>query len=100
MLVFPSHKFHCVAPVTAGRRNVLVCELWEGLPRPCPQRCTDPWGACYCRYAPRETQLVQGGAQSPYETEWVRVCKDETANSPHFVRNSLPGSEATRDTQV
>ena len=30
--------------------QVLVVELWEGLPRTCPQRCTDPWGACYCRF--------------------------------------------------
>ena len=29
-LLFVSHKFHCVQPVTAGRRNVLVMELWEG----------------------------------------------------------------------
>eukprot|EP00310_Coccolithus_braarudii_P022591 CAMPEP_0183340204 /NCGR_PEP_ID=MMETSP0164_2-20130417/6838_1 /TAXON_ID=221442 /ORGANISM="Coccolithus pelagicus ssp braarudi, Strain PLY182g" /LENGTH=239 /DNA_ID=CAMNT_0025510305 /DNA_START=137 /DNA_END=853 /DNA_ORIENTATION=- len=27
-LVFVSHKPHCVSPVTAGRRNVLVMEMW------------------------------------------------------------------------
>ena len=29
-LVFVSHKYHCVAPVTAGRRRVLVTELFSG----------------------------------------------------------------------
>ena len=29
-LVFVSHKYHCVAPVTAGRRRVLVTELFCG----------------------------------------------------------------------
>ena len=52
MIIFLSHKYHCVAPVTAGRRNVLVCELWEGLPRICPQRCSDAFGPCYCRFVP------------------------------------------------
>lgn len=30
MIVFPSHKFHSVSPVTQGERFVLVMELWEG----------------------------------------------------------------------
>lgn len=29
-LVFVSHKYHCVGPVTAGRRRVLVTELFCG----------------------------------------------------------------------
>eukprot|EP01045_Picozoa_sp_COSAG04_P005220 COSAG04_NODE_238_length_19079_cov_9.187039_9_plen_449_part_00 len=29
-LVFVSHKYHCVAPLTAGRRRVLVTELYTG----------------------------------------------------------------------
>ena len=29
-LVFVSHKYHCVAPVTDGRRRVLVTELYTG----------------------------------------------------------------------
>lgn len=45
-LVFVSHKPHCVAPVTRGQRNVLVCELWKGEERPCAHRCKQPWGAC------------------------------------------------------
>ena len=47
-LVFLSHKYHCVAPVTAGRRQVLVCELWNGVQRCCARRCLDPWGPCAC----------------------------------------------------
>lgn len=50
LLLFQSHKHHHVTPLTLGRRNVLVVEVWEGLPRCCPARCTDPWGPCECRY--------------------------------------------------
>ena len=49
-LIFLSHKYHCVSPVTAGRRQVLVCELWSGVQRRCARRCNDPWGPCACRY--------------------------------------------------
>ena len=30
LLLFLSHKYHCVSPVESGVRNVLVAELWEG----------------------------------------------------------------------
>ena len=36
---FVSHKYHNVTPVTAGRRMVLVAELWEGPARTCAHRC-------------------------------------------------------------
>ena len=49
-LIFLSHKHHGVAPVTAGRRNIVVCEFWEGLPRRCPQRCDQHWQPCHCKY--------------------------------------------------
>ena len=45
-LLFVSHKFHCVQPVTAGRRNVLVMELWEGEERECAHRCEKHEGHC------------------------------------------------------
>ena len=45
-LVFVSHKFHCVAPVTAGTRHVLVTELWEGEERECAHRCEKHTGHC------------------------------------------------------
>ena len=61
-LLFLSHKFHAVTELTKGRRNIMVCELWEGVPRRCPQRCDQPWMPCYCvykdsfrLYAPRRT---------------------------------------------
>jgi hypothetical protein len=28
--LFVSHKYHNVRPITAGKRTVLVVELWEG----------------------------------------------------------------------
>jgi len=45
-LVFVSHKFHCVSPVTAGQRQVLVMELWEGEERTCAHRCERHTGTC------------------------------------------------------
>jgi len=48
LLLFLSHKYHCVQPVTSGTRQVLVCELWEGLARRCNTRCDLPWGPCCC----------------------------------------------------
>ena len=86
-IIFLSHKFHCVAPVTSGRRNVLVAELWEGLPRQCPRRCSDPFGPCYCKYEPNLTALHEGGERSEYEPPWLRVRKPGTADSPAFVNN-------------
>ena len=61
LIIFQSHKYHCVQPVTSGRRNVLVCEIWEGLSRPCPRRCNTPWGPCECQFAaPPPTYIVEG----------------------------------------
>ena len=48
LLVFLSHKYHMVSPVTSGTRKVLVCELWDGLERRCNCRCDLPWGPCNC----------------------------------------------------
>ena len=39
ILIFRSHKYHCVSRVLAGRRRVLVIELWDGPERHCPHRC-------------------------------------------------------------
>lgn len=38
-LVFPSYKYHSVAPVTAGRRATLVVEFWRGDENRCNHRC-------------------------------------------------------------
>jgi hypothetical protein len=51
LVLFHSHKYHSVTPVTRGTRSVCVLEIWEGLPRRCPRRCTDPWGPCTCQFA-------------------------------------------------
>jgi hypothetical protein len=48
-LILLAHKWHSVSALTAGRRNILVSEIWEGLPRRCPQRCDQPWLPCTCR---------------------------------------------------
>jgi hypothetical protein len=53
LVLFHSHKYHSVTPVTRGTRRVCVLEIWEGLPRRCPRRCTDPWGPCTCQFAPK-----------------------------------------------
>ena len=45
LLLFLSHKYHCVAPVDAGERRVFVAEIWEGEARDCAGRCVQPAGA-------------------------------------------------------
>lgn len=46
VLVFPSHKYHCVQPVRSGDRRVLVMELWRGEERHCAHRCLSHLGPC------------------------------------------------------
>ncbi len=38
-IVFVSHKYHCVSPVTRGERHVLVIEFWRYPDRFCGHRC-------------------------------------------------------------
>ena len=45
-LVFVSHKYHCVSPLLAGSRKVLVIEFWNGQKRICGHRCDIPFGEC------------------------------------------------------
>ena len=46
LLLFLSHKYHCVKPVVRGVRHVLVAELWEGDERePADGRCDQRHGA-------------------------------------------------------
>ncbi len=45
-LVFVSHKYHCVSPLVAGCRKVLVIEFWNGQKRCCGHRCDIPFGEC------------------------------------------------------
>lgn len=47
VLVFVSHKYHHVSPVTSGTRAVLVIELWRGPRRTCAHRCLNPMGDCH-----------------------------------------------------
>lgn len=45
-LVFVSHKYHCVSPLTEGSRKVLVVEFWTGKKRHCGHRCDLPFEEC------------------------------------------------------
>ena len=56
--IFRSHKKHCVAPVSAGTRRVLVIELWDGAERCCAHRCERRDGPC-----PLEQHQQQGRLQ-------------------------------------
>lgn len=47
LLVFPSHKYHYVEPVTGGHRRVMVLELWRGESRGCAHRCLQHLGPCH-----------------------------------------------------
>jgi hypothetical protein len=42
-MLFISHKEHNVRPLTHGKRNVMVLELWQGDPASCPHRCCSRW---------------------------------------------------------
>ena len=57
-LVFPSHKYHCVAPITAGVRRVLVLEFWEGVERWCDHRCEVPRGECAYRRVDEDSEAL------------------------------------------
>ena len=46
-IIFPSYKFHSVAPVTGGCRRTLILELWRGDTKHCDHRCDILKGA-YC----------------------------------------------------
>ena len=45
-VIFPSHKYHWVEPVTEGTRRVLIMELWRGEERSCNHRCEQAEGEC------------------------------------------------------
>lgn len=72
LLVFVSHKFHCVSPVTNGTRQVFVCELWEGLERRCPRRCNMPFGPCSCRLDALITRLDEDSRTNLAEVPFTR----------------------------
>jgi hypothetical protein len=59
---FVSHKYHCVAPVTRGRRNVLILEFWQGEERRCAHRCTQHFGECGFERAQRLAAMPAAGA--------------------------------------
>jgi hypothetical protein len=46
VLIFLSHKYHCVQRVRSGSRRVLVIELWDGAERICAHRCERRFGVC------------------------------------------------------
>ena len=46
LLLFLSHKLHCVSPVSSGLRNVFVAEIWEGAPGTCNCRREERSGPC------------------------------------------------------
>jgi len=59
LIVFASHKYHCVSPVSRGLRRVLVAEIWEGVERRCPGRCHVPWGPCNCLLEPENLHVLR-----------------------------------------
>jgi len=45
-MIFVSHKYHSVRPITRGQRRVLVVEFWRGPARQCAHRCNMLAGTC------------------------------------------------------
>jgi predicted 2-oxoglutarate/Fe(II)-dependent dioxygenase YbiX len=40
-VLFISHKYHNIEQITAGKRTVIIAELWEGAEKECGHRCQD-----------------------------------------------------------
>lgn len=60
-LMFVSHKYHCVQPVRAGLRRVLVLEFWLGPDRRCAHRCdTPPQLPCSYNFHPEKLAATRG----------------------------------------
>ena len=57
-MVFPSHKYHCVRPVTGGTRRVMVMELWRGETRKCAHRCLYHLGPCSFSVAQSRLEMM------------------------------------------
>jgi hypothetical protein len=55
-LVIPSYKFHSVSPVTGGRRNVAIIEVWDGPEGETDERPMPP--------------VPEGGAKTGDESGW------------------------------
>eukprot|EP00756_Hemistasia_phaeocysticola_P016596 Hpha_TRINITY_DN15487_c3_g1::TRINITY_DN15487_c3_g1_i2::g.177349::m.177349 len=65
-VAFVSHKYHCVAPVTRGRRRVMVLEFWRGPERSCPHRCETVAGPCPRDRAFPPPPMPPGGGDGVY----------------------------------
>jgi len=83
-LLFVSSKYHCVAPVTAGIRNVLVMEYWSGPSRGCPHRCESLAKRCVLDQNSRkfenpddETLADRFNARLPFRLGTAEFCQDE-----------------------
>lgn len=63
VMVFPSHKYHCIEPVKSGTRRVFVVELWEGADKTCAHRCEDPSALCTYSKAHNNIDMI---VRSPF----------------------------------
>lgn len=60
LMLFVSHKYHQVTPISNGERKVLVMELWDGPERTCAHRCLDPVGSCNYSLGTQMAERLQG----------------------------------------
>ena len=58
-IMFPSHKFHNVSPITGGKRVVMVLEIWEGEAKTCFHRCLKRDKCDYDEKRFREAELMK-----------------------------------------
>ncbi|GAB5354465.1 hypothetical protein AAMO2058_000121100 [Amorphochlora amoebiformis] len=64
-VLFLSHKYHNVFPVTEGKRAVLVAELWEGPEKMCGHRCWEREGDCsYPKGGARARNALEAAARN------------------------------------
>lgn len=62
LLLFVSHKYHNVEPVTRGARTVLITELWRGPEKACAHRCETLGDCDYTLGRARLAALAQHAA--------------------------------------
>jgi len=97
-LFFLSHKYHGVSSLTSGRRQIIVAEIWEGLPRRCPQRCDNPWLPCYCNYKP--FTLYERHSRGAYERIGMSDIEKLRIEGLKYYRTLADETESARDTET
>lgn len=80
-VIFPSHKYHAVTPVTRGLRRVLVAEVWDGDERSCPHRCSARADRCDFSLQRSERKVREGRGIAAIAADAMRAAGDAERQS-------------------